>query len=243
MMVRTIPVGCSVLLMMLACAPAPALEPAAVDGMSDGFDGDGIGSGWTLVGGEHFSHEVENGELVMTPHTNNVWWMEDQGPGFLRPISGNFHMSTRVYARKASAPDEAVDSGYQFAGIIARDPASAAPDAEENYVFSVVGWRGDYMSAETKTTEDDVSIVAGPDWTSGDAELRICRVNEAFHLYNRPIGETTWTHAITYERRDLPETLHVGPIAYTYTNAWDMRARFDYVSFAPVSTIDDCLEP
>lgn len=242
-MVRTIPVVFSVLVLSLACAPAPALEPAQVAGMSDSFDGSGMGEGWTLVGSEHFEYVVEGGELVMIPHTNNVWWMEDQGPGFLRPISGNFRMSTRVFARKASAPDEAVDDGYQFAGIIARDPASAAPDAKENYVFSVVGWRGDYMSAETKTTEDDVSIVAGPDWTTGDAELRICRVNAEFHLYNRPVGGSEWTHAITYTRRDLPETLHVGPIAYTYTNAWDMRARFDYVDLAPVSAVDDCLAP
>lgn len=226
---------------LIACTPAPALEPATVDGFDATFDGSGLGEGWTVVNDSEFTWEIVDGELVFVPHTNNVWWMEDQGPGILREITGNFRMTTRVYARKASNPEQAVDSGYQFAGIIARDPASAAEGAEENYVFSVVGWRGDYMSAETKTTEDDVSIVAGPDWESGDAELRICRINGEFHLYDRPIGGDTWSHAITYERRDLPATLQVGPIAYTYTNDWDLRARFDYVTFAPVTTIDDCL--
>ncbi len=229
------------LISVLACTPAPALEPADVAG-ADAMFGDGeLGNGWTVVNDTDFSWEIVDGELVFTPHTHNVWWMEDQGPGILREVTGNFRVSTRVYARKASAPDEAVDSGYQFAGLIARDPASAAEGAEENYIFSVVGWRGDYMSAETKTTEDDVSIVAGPDWETGDAELRICRINGTFHLYNRPVGGDTWSEAITYERRDLPATLQVGPIAYTYTNNWDLRARFDYVTFGPVGSLEDCI--
>ncbi|MFT4702835.1 MAG: hypothetical protein ACI81R_000522 [Bradymonadia bacterium] len=228
------------LTLLLACKPAPALEPAAgVHEFNDEFD-TSVSERWQVVNSGDFTHSIEEGELVVVPSTNNVWWREDSGPGFLQPVTGNFHVTTRVFARKASNPDEAVDAGYQFAGIIARDPASFTEPSAENYVFSVVGWRGEYMSAETKNTEDDVSIVAGPDWVTGDAELRICRVNGQFLLYNRAVGATEWQHAISYDRNDLPETLHVGPIAYTYTGAWDMRARFDYVRFAPVASEADC---
>lgn len=230
-----------------ACSPAQALEPTATR-VVETFDAP-LDEAWTVLNANDFEVEVREGQLVMTPHTNNVWWLEAEGPGVVREIEGNFRVSARVYARKASDPSAPVDSGYQFAGLIARDPASGQPLRKENYVFSVVGWRGDYLSAETKTTRQDRSDVLGPDWESGDADLRICRVDDQFVLYNRalPAGEGSgasagaWQHAVTYERPDLPDALQVGPIAYTFTNEWDLEARFDGVVIEPVTTLEDCV--
>ncbi|MCQ3942988.1 MAG: hypothetical protein DPW22_07200 [Alphaproteobacteria bacterium] len=138
-----------------------------------------------------------------------------------------------------------MDNGYQFSGIIARDPSSDGMLSRESYVFSVVGWRGDYMSAETKTTIGGVSTVDGPPWPNGDADLRICRVGASFRLYDRPYtGSRTatgaWNLAIQYDRPDLPRELQVGLIAYTYTDEFDLRAHFTHVSVEAVGSVDDC---
>jgi hypothetical protein len=224
----------------VACRPAIALDPADTTGLSDEFDGTGLADTWQVVNPDTAAIEVRDGALFMTPNRNVVWWLADQGPGVFREVTGNFRVSAAVQARKASDPSTHVDSGFQFAGLIARDPASDG-EAPENYVFNVVGYRGDYLCTETKTTENDLSQVEGPPWPNADAELRVCRVDDEFRIYRRPIGGDTWEHTITYSRRDLPATLQVGPIAYTYTDGWDLEARFEYVRIEPVNGEADCL--
>ena len=108
-------------------------------------------------------------------------------------------------------------------------------------LFIVVGDRGGYLSVETKSTRNNSSDVSGPEWPSGDAELRLCRVGSKFHLYKRAIGASSWTEATSYDRPDLPETLNVGPFAYAYTKTPDLRASFARVSIEPVSSVEDCL--
>ncbi len=218
----------------------PDLAPATVEGLDDDFSGDELSPSWQVLNGDTCALTVEGGALHLRPNRNVVWYHAAQGPLVYKLVTGNFRVSTAVRARKASDPSQPVGNGFQFGGIMARDPASDGPTAKESYVFSVLGYRGDYLSAETKTTRGDVSYVAGPAWPSGDGELRICRINGRFHLYNRPIGGAAWKHAITYKRPDLPATLQVGPIAYTFTDEFDLRASFDEIDFAPVAGKDDC---
>ncbi len=221
------------------CDRPPELTPAETSGLDDDFDGATLSSSWSAHDGEHFRRELHEGQLVLTPTANTVWYKADAGPGLFKMVKGNFRVTTRVTARSAKKPSEPVGNDYQFAGLIARDPGSDA-SGEESYVFNVVGYRKSYLSIETKTTKDDESDVLGPEWDSGDAELRICRVNGNFLVLKRRLGDTEWTLGTTYERNDLPAELQVGPIAYTYTNRWDLRASFDWVRFAPVSTERDC---
>jgi hypothetical protein len=217
------------------------LPPADVAGLDDDFSSKEIDTAWQVLNGSSFERSQRDGQLVLTPTQNTVWYKADQGPGLVKRVSGNFRVSTTVRARKASDPNKAVDAGFQFAGIIARDPASDEGEAKESYVFNVVGYRGDYLSVETKTTKKDVSYVEGPEWDSGDAELRICRYNGEVSVYKRPIGEKEWQLGIAYKRKDLPATLQVGPIAYAYTDKWDLQASFEEIRFAPVKTHEDCI--
>ncbi|MCB9519451.1 MAG: hypothetical protein H6700_03465 [Myxococcales bacterium] len=215
-------------------------DAAQVTAFGDGFDGESLDGRWEIVNGELADIAVGQGELTIRPLRYSVWFHAEAGPGVVTPVTGDFAMTTRVRARSTRTPDRPVASNFQFGGLIARDPASRSASSSENYVFTVVGYRGDYLSAETKSTDDDLSTVDGPPWSSGDAELRLCRVGDDFHLLIREIGATRWTDAITYRRSDLPATLDVGPIAYTYTDDVDLTARFDFVELSPVSSVEDC---
>ncbi len=210
--------------------------------LSDEFDGDGVDAAWTVVNGDRFEHMLGGGELHLRPTMNTLWFdAEATGALLYKTVTGNFKLTTAVKARRASDPSQPVGpTDYQFGGIMARAPNAA----QENYVFVVVGDRGPTIQTETKSTTNGASSVKGDDWPSGDAQLRLCRVGSMFHMYARPYDGGTWNIAAEwgppYERADLPETLQVGPIAYAWTNAPDLRASFDYVRFEPAASEADC---
>jgi len=209
---------------------------------SDEFNGLSLDGSWSILNGNNFSYAVSGGALHITPTTNTLWWMADaSGALVYKLVTGNFKLTTAVRARRASDPSKPVGpTDYQFGGIMARDPGSAG----QNYVFGVVGDRGETLQVETKSTTDDTSQVQAEDWPSGDAQLRLCRVGAIFHVLSRPIGGGSWAIASPfgppYARPDLPATLQVGPIAYAWTNNPDLRASFDYVHYAPVAGAADC---
>jgi len=222
-------------------SPGPAPDAPTPAGWSDAFDGDALDPAWTVLNGGLADITVGGGLLTIRPLRYSVWFHHEAGPGVVRDVTGDFAITTVVRARSTRRPAEPVRTNFQFGGLIVRDPASDAADAKENYVFSVVGYRGDYLSAETKSTVNDLSMVDGPPWPSGDAEIRICRVGRDLHLYIRDIGATTWTPAITYRRDDLPATVQAGAIAYTYTDDVDLTSTFEFVSLRPVDSARDCV--
>lgn len=229
-----------VLALFAAGCDGPELAPAVVAGLDDDFAGPALDSAWKIVNGNTATIAAADGNLVIQPKQNVVWYHEAQGPLVYKLVTGNFRVTTAARARKASDPAQFPGNDYQFGGLMARSPASDHPGGQEDHVFNVVGYRGEHLSVETKTTKKDKSFVQGPPWPSGDAELRICRVNGRFHLYKRPVGEKQWQVAVSYKRPDLPATLQVGLIAYSYTDAFDLRASFENVAFAAVSTEEDC---
>ncbi|MCS6913080.1 MAG: hypothetical protein RMK29_18285 [Myxococcales bacterium] len=212
----------------------------ALRALSDEFEGPQLRTGWTVLNQTTFRLTLAEGALRMEPTQNVVWWKADRGPGVVQLLRGNFKATTRVHVRSVSDPSKPPGHDYQFGGLIARDPRSDEPAGKENYVFSVIGYRGSYLSAETKSTRDSQSEVAGPPWDSGSAELRICRLGSSVALYDRKLGSDTWHLAITYRRPDLPAELQVGPIAYALSNHPDVRADFEWVRFAPARSRSDC---
>jgi hypothetical protein len=194
------------------------------------------------VNGDAFERTLGGGELHLRPTKNTLWFNADATGALLyKPVTGNFKLTTAVKARRASDPSKPVGpTDYQFGGIMARAPNAS----QENYVFVVVGDRGPTIQTETKSTTNGESSVKGDDWPSGDAQLRLCRIGSTFHLYARPYDGGTWKIAAQwgppYERKDLPATLQVGPIAYAWTDTPDLRASFDYVRFEPAASEADC---
>ncbi len=171
-----------------------------------------------------------------------MWYQTDEGPALIKLVTGDFKVTTNVRARRASNPTAPPPREFQFAGLIARDAASHT--APENYVFTVMGERGGWLTNETKTTVNGNSTVHGPNEgrSNADAELRLCRVGQVFRMYNRPPGGGAWKLESSYDRSGapLPATLEVGPIAYAYTNSPDLVGEFDYVRFKAVSSAADC---
>lgn len=215
----------------------PGPDGAAADGVSDEFNGNSLSSAWNIIRGELLDISVASGELHLVANQYSVWFDHEVGGALWKGVAGDFKATTSVKARKASDPSQFVGAEYQFGGIIAYNPLTTD---QHNYVFIVVGDRRGYWAVEVKSTVDSSSRVEGPDWGSGDAELRLCRVGSKFYLYKRRPGDTTWIEAITYDRPDLPGTLHVGPFAYAYVREPDLRASFDFMAIEPVSSANDC---
>jgi hypothetical protein len=213
-------------------------DAAPISPMSDEFNGGSLDSSWNRTRETLLDISVSGGELHLVPNAYSVWYHEEAGAALWKPISGSFKATTSVKARKQSDPSQPVGREFQFGGLLAYNPAS---DSNHNYVFVVVGDRGEYgLQVETKSTINSRSEVNAFNWPSGDAELRLCRVGSKFVLYMRNIGATSWTEAFSYDRTDLPSSLNVGPFAYAYTSDPDLRASFARVSIEPVSSADDC---
>jgi hypothetical protein len=217
--------------------PPTGPDAAPITPMSDEFNGASLDSSWNLIRGELLDISVSGGELHLVANQYSVWFELEVGAALWKGVAGDFKATTSVKARKESNPSEFVGAEYQFGGLIAYNPQTTD---QHNYVFVVVGDRRYYLAVETKSTTNSSSRVDGPEWPSGDAELRLCRVGSKFYLYKRAIGATSWIEAASYDRPDLPETLNVGPFAYAYTREPDLRASFAYVSIEPVSSANDC---
>jgi hypothetical protein len=143
-----------------------------------------------------------------------------------------------VHTAKSSDPNQPPggDGTVQLGGLMARN----GKGGQENYVFIVVGDDGDGLSVETKDTLESFSKYNGPAWDSPDAELRICRIGQAFNLYKRHVDSSeSWQLADTFERPDLPDELQVGVNIYTDAQP-DLQIRYEKIRIEPVSSAADC---
>lgn len=227
----------------------PSTDPLA--DLDDDFSQPPVSSDWIVFNAPMFTYAIDAGQLVMEPLDDPcsswpycVWFNNDNGPMLYKNVAGDFVISASVQARSASNPSQPPPPDFHFAGLIARDPASDASQLE-NYVFTVMGDRGGYLTNEVKSTVDGSSNVVGPNEgiTTADADLRLCRVGQRFLLYNRPYGSSqAWELEHTWDRANNPlgDTLQVGLIAYNYSNLVDILGRFDDVTFRTVSGESDC---
>ncbi len=206
--------------------------------LSDDFNGTTLDPSWMLHHASQFTYVVGGGQLTVTP-TISLWLDSSSGPMIFKVVPGDFKVTAPVHARRASDPTMDVDRDIQFAGIIARDPASDLTSGQENYVFVVVGHYLTGLATEMKSTVNGTSVYSDPAWPSGDAELRICRLGSDFHLYRRAIGATTWSPLASITRSYLPSPLEVGMLAYA-RSVIDLAAEIDRVTFASVSVPADC---
>lgn len=205
----------------------------------DPFSGATLDTRWHTMAADQAVISASGGWLEIRPLTYSVWFHDLTGPGVLTEVEGDFRITTRVRARAADAPMWPVDSHFQFGGLAARDPSGSLGNPER-WVFSVVGYRGEYNAVEQKSTVNDLSFVSETRWFGGDAELRLCRIGGTVIALERPIGGTVWSEGARWERADLPSRLEVGPVAYSYTETPNLVASFDYFAFDPITDESEC---
>lgn len=193
---------------------------------------------WAVFNSNLVEIKTENGSLILTLKLRALWFMNQRGVLVYKPVSGNFKITADVHTAKNSDPSQPPggDGSVQLGGLMARD----GEGGKENYVFIVVGDDGNGLSIETKNTTDSVSEYHGPEWDASEAELRLCRVGQAFNLYKRHIGSNEdWLLTETLDRPDLPDTLQVGANIYSDSTP-DLRVRFDNLRIETVAEEAAC---
>jgi hypothetical protein len=199
--------------------PQPELSQSLSANYAEGFKQVIENTDWQWYQPDLIDWELDGDSLSMKTNQESVWWKNSRGPMLFRPVKGDVEVSIKLNARKASDPKVFPDSAYQFGGIMLRDPVSDYMLTSENYVFNVIGNRGEEgIQVETKSTNNGWSSVQGTDWNTADVELKIKRSGALFSLYVRSLESSEWQLVQEYQRVDLPETLQLGVIVYSYSN-------------------------
>lgn len=177
--------------------------------------------------------------LNMTMAQNALWFESSQGGLAYQNITGNFTLSATVSVRKTSDANAAVDCNVCLGGLMARSPDNRSG---EDYVHIVSGNTPQGLGYETKNTNDSVSPFEPISDGATDHELRICREDATFRLYQRALGAGTWVLVATYNRPDLPPTLQVGFNIYTAQSGAlaDLRVIYEDVSLTTFAGSPGC---
>jgi regulation of enolase protein 1 (concanavalin A-like superfamily) len=182
------------------------------------------------------------GRLAIVPALG-AWFDDDVSVFLFKDVTGDFVVETHVAAFDSEnlylpPPDTAT---YSTAGLLVRDPAglgTAAPADDENWIMYDVGYQDTVVGTMFKSTDNSDSqrhILEA----HHAGRLRICRVGDEYRMLRLLDDEDIWTLAHSEVRGDLPSSLQVGVVANAYTEP-TIEARFAYVHFATVASIDEC---
>jgi hypothetical protein len=176
------------------------------------------------------------GFLTVLPR-NTYWYQQHNGTMLYKTVTGDFIAATYVIARNRDNLELPPARGFNSAGLIARNPASAS--GAGNWVVLNVGMQQNATGTETKTTRNNESQLF-LDNGEPEGELRLCRLADTFYFFRKLRGETEWRLLRTIARPDLPSTLQVGIMCNGYQAPADLHAEYDYVRFATPKTVEDC---
>jgi hypothetical protein len=221
----------------VAAAPR-ALTAAQAAVLSDEFSGTALDPSWTIVNGAAASVSVHDGALHVVATGSSLWFNDALGVLIYKLVPGDFKATVTAHARKASNPSLPPDQSVELGGIMARNPVTSP----ENWIFAVVGFAEQgHLAVEHKDTVNSISTFNESPFPA-DADLRLCRQGTTVALYKRQVGTSSWgTPDYQSTRADLPQTLQVGPNMYAYETAPDLDVSFDRITFAPVSSLADCV--
>lgn len=184
-------------------------------------------------------HTIDSGHLTLVP-LHSGWYADTTGPLVYKEVQGNFLVQVRVAAGNVNDHSQPPSQEYNAAGILVRDPASVPGD--QNWLAHNLGYQSNAVGvgSEAKTTvESGSTLYLHPGARSG--RLAVCRLGDVFHMLRWLDDETGWTETNTFTRADLPDRLQVGMMANGWTPPPDLYATFDWIRFAPVQSLQDCM--
>jgi hypothetical protein len=218
---------------------APPEPPAKVP-RSDSFGGRWLHRSWSILQPNLVQPTVRRGALSLELTGPALWFNNSMGVLVFKPVAGNFKVTATVRTRSVSSSRQSPAPAIRLGGLMARDPASDSTGVQ-SYVHIVAGnGPSGVLAIEHKTTANSESVYEAPEWPSGDAQLRICRVGSAFHLYKRIVGSKAWQLAASYDRPDMAATLQVGADIYSPNTPPDLRVSWDEIAFQPVKSTSAC---
>jgi len=202
--------------------------------LDDEFDFDSGGDpaaalgarGWRFTRGEeeypaaapYPSVYVESGKLQVALDKTFFWYAGGKGFLMYKEITGDFLVVADSYSTRLN-PSGGVPLDYQSgAGILARDPASAASAMGNQHWLAVDrGANAGVLRVHgTWTRASGASTSLPADVSSQDGKVAMCRIGEAFAIWSKEGG--TWVDRTSLLAPnlvdDLPATLQVGLFAY-----------------------------
>jgi hypothetical protein len=207
---------------------------------SDGFRGRSLSRSWSILQPDLVRTTVRGGALSLELTGPALWFNNSMGVLVHKPVTGNFRVTTTVRTHSASSPGQPPAPAIRLGGLMARDPGSDATQLQ-SYVHIVAGNGPDgVLAIEHKSTQNSTSVYEAPEWPSGNAQLRVCRVGSTFELYKRSVSTKRWQRAASYDRPDLPATLQVGADVYSPNSPPDLRVRVDEIRFQRVANASGC---
>jgi hypothetical protein len=228
------------LLALAAFGGRASPEPPAKVPKTDSFGGRSLHRSWSTLQPNLVRSTVRRGALSLELTGPALWFNDSMGVLVFKPVTGNFTATATVHTTSASSARQPPAPAIRLGGLMARDPASDSAGAQ-SYVHIVAGnGPSGVLAIEHKTTQNSASVYEAPEWPSGAAQLRICRVGSTFNLYKRPVGSKRWQLAAAYDRPDLPATLQVGADIYSPNSPPDLRVSWDEIAFQPVKSTSAC---
>lgn len=218
-------------------------------GYDDPFTGGSLDDCWQFLGGpgaptQLIDISVPEGSVVLTARNgeDGVWYQGSTKSMVFKLVTGtNWKITATVAPRRRTDAGVPPVNPLHVGGLMVRDPASAGGNTE-NYIFTMAG-SSEFSTptVEIKSTDDGVSTFAEPDWPNpAAAQLRMCRIGDAFYLYKRVPQQGQWQLSDANNapapvmRPDLPETLQLG-IALNFSGPQNDLA----VAFTDLSLADD----
>jgi hypothetical protein len=222
-------------LLFFADISFPQETIAQSNNFRDDFTDGTIDSSWRYHLPNLFQQSESGGYYTVFPNANTVWYQASEAGLTYKNVSGNFKVTVLAVPRKIGTVNSMFSDAIQYSGIMIRDPQSDVTGLQ-NYVFNVIG----FNQIETKTNVNDVSTVISTFYPGYQAELRLCRVNQNYYTFHRPVGATSWTAYQTFTRSDIGSSVQVGMTTYAANASPDIEGRFDYIEVTPVSSAEEC---
>ncbi len=167
--------------------------------------------------------DVKKGVLrVRIPNGKDLYGENLTAPRYVKPITGDFQIETRV----RFMPKE----NYQGAGLLIYADNSRYLRFERAY--GGVGGGGEGLRLDVRNRSDYRPLVTPDDIPTelGEVELKIVRAGTVFTAYWRENEDSSWREAGEYES-DFPETVLAGLVACN--TAREVTAEFGYIRLSP----------